>query len=494
MTSATRSSCEHFDVLIVGAGISGIGAAWHLQTQSPGTRYLVLEFKPTFGGTWVTHTYPGIRSDSDLYTFGYRFKPWSGAPIATADKILKYMGEVVNDNALAPHIRYGHAIVNASWSSTQRCWTLTVRRDDTGETLHITAGFLWMCQGYYDHTKGYTPQWPSMDDFKGHIVHPQTWPKDLDYAGKRVVVIGSGATAATLLPAMADTCEHITMLQRSPTYFHTARNINELADMLRQLEIPEAWVHEIARRKILFEQTQFQARARAEPDAVKQDLLNNVRSFLGDKVDVDKHFAPRYRPWQQRLAFIPDGDLFKAIAKGKASVVTDEIESFTPTGLRLKSGEELPADIVVTATGFNLSALGNIAFDIDGKPLAFGDTVAWRGAMFTGVPNMVWVFGYFRWSWTLRVDIMGDFVCRLLAHMKARGSSVVTAQLRAQDKDMELKPWIAPDNFNPGYLTRGVHLLPKQGMNEPWQHDQDYMRDVKELPTADLDDGSLQFK
>ena len=490
----TATAVEHFEVLIVGAGISGVGAAWHLQTQCPGTTYAVLESKPTFGGTWVTHTYPGIRSDSDLYTFGYRFKPWTGEPIASANEILKYMGEVIQDNALTPHIRYGHGIVSASWSSKNRRWTLQVRRQSDGQDIQISAGFLWMCQGYYDHKKGYTPEWPGMQEFQGRIVHPQNWPHDLEYAGKRVVVIGSGATAATLLPAMAEHCAHIIMLQRSPTYFRTARNTMELADTLRQLQIPEEWTHEIVRRKILFDQTQFQVRALAEPDAVKRDLLNNVRSFLGENFDVDKHFSPSYRPWQQRLALIPDGDLFQAIAKGQASVVTDDIDRFTPAGIRLKSGAELPADIVVTATGFNLSALGGIAFSIDGKPLDFSGTVSYRGAMFTGVPNMVWVFGYFRWSWTLRVGVLGDFVSRLLKHMKTRGSTVVMPALRPQDLDMPLKAWIEPDNFNPGYLARGVHLLPKQGTQEPWRHDQDYNKDLRELPLADLEDGALQFK
>lgn len=485
---------EHFDILIAGAGISGIGAAWHLKNHAPGKSFLVLESKPSFGGTWITHKYPGIRSDSDLYTFGYRFKPWTGAPIATAGEILKYMGEVIEDSGLASQIRYGHTITHASWSAQNQRWTLTARRADTGETATITAGFLWMCQGYYDHQSGYTPEWPGMDSYKGRVVHPQHWPNDLDYAGKRVVVIGSGATAATLLPAMAESTEHITMLQRSPTYFRTARNVNELADMLRQLEIPDQWTHEIVRRKILLDQTQFQVRALEEPDAVKRDLLNNVRSFLGGKVDVDKHFSPHYRPWQQRVAFIPDGDLFTAISRGKASVVTDDIERFTAGGILLKSGEQLDADIVVTATGFNLCPLGNINFTINGKPLEFGETVAYRGAMFTGVPNLVWVFGYFRWSWTLRVDILADFVCRLFDHMKVKGSSVVTPVLRPQDKQMALKPWISPDNFNPGYLARGVHLFPKQGENEPWRHDQDFIRDARELPVADLDDGALLFE
>ncbi len=485
---------EHLDVVIVGAGISGVGAAYHLSTQMPGTRFVALEAKPTFGGTWVTHRYPGIRSDSDLYTFGYRFKPWTSAPIATADEILRYMGEVIDENHLAPHIRYQHRIVSAAWRSADKRWHLQVQREDTGELLAITCGFLWMCQGYYQHAQGYTPDWPGMASYQGRIVHPQDWPHDLDYRGKLVVVIGSGATAATLIPAMADECEHITMLQRSPTYFRTARNVNELADMLRQLEVPEEWTHEIVRRKVLFEQGAFAARARREPDAVKEELVGNVRNILGDKVDVDKHFSPRYRPWQQRLAFIPDADLFQAVNRGKASVVTDEIECFTPTGLRLKSGATLDADIIITATGFKLSALGDIPFSIDGQALDFGQTVTYRGAMFTGVPNLLWIFGYLRWSWTLRVDLMGDFVCRLLQHMQATGAQVVTPQLRPADAAMPLRPWVEPDNFNPGYLARGMHLLPRQGDAEPWQNTQDYELERKQIPQARLDDGALRFE
>jgi len=489
---------EHFDVIIVGAGISGVGAAYHLKTQCPGKTFVALESKPTFGGTWVTHRYPGIRSDSELYTFGYRFKPWTSAPIATATEILKYMGEVVSENALGPHIRYQHRITSAAWSSAEQRWHLQVQRVDTGELLAMSCGFLWMCQGYYRHNEGYTPDWPGMAAFQGRVVHPQTWPDKLDLRGKRVVVIGSGATAATLVPAIADEVASsggtLTLLQRSPTYFITGRNINELADTLRQLEVPETWTHEIVRRKALFDQAAFAQRTQTEPDAVKRDLLANVRAFVGDKVDVDKHFTPRYRPWQQRVAFIPDGDLFKAFAQGKAGVVTDEIECFTPVGIRLKSGDELAADIIITATGFNLSALGDIPFSIDGQPLDFGSTVTYRGAMFTGVPNLLWVFGYLRSSWTLRVDLLGDFVCRLLQHMDARGAKVVTPQLRPEDQGMALKPWVDPDNFNPGYLQRGMHQLPRQGSTAPWLHDQNYMRERVELPAANLDDGTLRFQ
>ncbi|KPK03953.1 MAG: FAD-containing monooxygenase EthA [Betaproteobacteria bacterium SG8_39] len=484
---------EHFDVLIVGAGISGVGGAYHLTKQCPGKRFVVLESQASFGGTWITHRFPGIRSDSDLYTFGYRFKPWSGKPIATAAEILKYMGEVIEENDLARHIRYRHRISAARWSSADRRWTIEATRTDSGEALRFTARFLWMCQGYYRHSEGYTPQWPGMARFRGPIVHPQTWPEDLELSGKRVVVIGSGATAATLVPAIAGKCAHVTMLQRSPTFFITGRNANELADMLRELALPEEWVHEIVRRKILKDQATFTRRAVEEPEKVKDELLAGVRKYLGEDFDIDKHFTPRYRPWRQRIAFIPDGDLFQGIRDGKASVVTDEIESFTETGIRLKSGDALDADVVVTATGFNLNVLGDIAFSIDGAPLAFADSVAWRGTLFTGVPNMAWVFGYFRASWTLRADLIADFVCRLLEHMEARGATVVTPRLRAQDKDMTLLPWVDPENFNPGYLLRGVDRLPKQGDRMPWRHTQDYWSEKDELPVADLEDGTLVY-
>ncbi|MCL4240956.1 MAG: NAD(P)/FAD-dependent oxidoreductase [Dehalococcoidia bacterium] len=478
---------EHFDVLVVGAGISGVGAAYHLTHQRPGTSFVVLEALESFGGTWWTHKYPGIRSDSDLYTFGYRFKPWTGTPIATAEEILKYMGEVISENDLGRHIRYKHRIESATWSSEDNRWTIEATRTDTGETCRFTANFLWMCQGYYRHSEGYTPEWPGMDRYTGQIVHPQSWPQDLDYTGKNVVVIGSGATAATLIPAIANECGHVTMLQRSPTYFIPGRNANDLADTLRELQVDEAWIHEIVRRKILFDQAKFTQRSFEEPEAVKRELLGMVRAYLGPDYDVETHFTPRYRPWRQRIAFVPDGDIFQGIRAGKASVVTDEIESFTERGILLKSGEELQADIVVTATGFNMNVLGDINFAIDGTPLVFSDTVTYRGMMFTGVPNLLWVFGYFRASWTLRADLLADFVCRLLAHMEKRSAKRVDVALRPEDRDMELLPWIDPENFNPGYLMRAMDLLPKRGTKPEWQHSQDYWREKDELPAIDLD-------
>jgi len=481
------SKTEHFDVLIVGAGISGVGGAYHLTKQCPGTKFAVLEALDSFGGTWLAHRYPGIRSDSDLYTFGYRFKPWVGPPIATAAEILTYMDEVIEENDLGRHIRYGHKITSARWSSQESLWTIEATRNDTGETVRFTANFLWMCQGYYRQLDGYTPEWEGMETFKGQIVHPQTWPEDLAYKGKNVLVIGSGATAATLVPAIAGDCAHVTLLQRSPTYFIPGRNENELANTLRELDIQEDWIHEIVRRKVLHDQALFTRRAIEEPEAVKEELLAGVRAFLGPDFDVEKHFTPSYRPWRQRIAFVPDGDIFQGIASGKATVVTDEIDRFTEKGILLKSGQELEADIIITATGFKLNVLGDIDFTVDGKPLDFSKTVTYRGMMFTGVPNMVWVFGYFRASWTLRADLIGDFVCRLLNHMKKKGAKRVSVALRPEDKDMPLLPWMDPENFNPGYLMRGMHLLPKRGDKPEWQHSQDYWLEKDQLPAIDLD-------
>jgi cation diffusion facilitator CzcD-associated flavoprotein CzcO len=485
---------EHFDVLIVGAGISGVGAAYHLTQQCPEKSFVVLEGLESFGGTWQMHRYPGIRSDSDLYTFGYRFKPWTGPPIATAEEILTYMGEVIDENDLGRHIRYQHTINSASWSSEDNLWTLDAVRKDTGEAQRFTANFLWMCQGYYRHATGYTPEWEGMEDFEGEIVHPQTWPEDLDYKDKHVLVIGSGATAATLVPAIAGECAHVTMLQRSPTYFIPGRNENELADQLRVLDVDETWIHEITRRKILHDQAAITQLSFEQPEDLTKVLVEGVRAYLGPDFDVEKHFTPKYRPWRQRIAFVPDGDIFKGLASGAASVVTDEIEHFTKKGILLKSGQELEADIIVTATGFNLSVLGDIAFAIDGEALDFSKAVTYRGMMFTGMPNMLWIFGYFRASWTLRVDLLGDFVCRLLNHMDKNGMKRVEAVLRPEDEDMPLLSWIDPENFNPGYLMRSMHLLPKRGDKPEWQHTQDYWTERNEIPAIDLDGAEFHYE
>ena len=351
-----------------------------------------------------------------------------------------------------------------------------------------------MCQGYYRHDKGYTPDWPGMDRFEGRIVHPQTWPDDLDLAGKRVIVIGSGATAATVVPNIANVCAHVTVLQRSPTFFVAKRNANELADTLRELDVDPVWIHEIVRRKLLHDQRVVAQLAVEAPELVRDELINAVTALLPEGYDVAKHFTPKYRPWQQRLAFVPDGDLFAAISDGEASIVTDEIDTFTETGILTVGGEHLDAEVIITATGFNLSVLGGITFTIDGRTLDVHDTVTYRGMMFTGVPNLLWVFGYFRASWTLRADLLGDFTCRLLRHMDALGARQVTPVLRSADAEMALDDWIDPEDFNPNYLMRDMHLMPRRGDTCEWQHTQDYWTEKDALPAVDLDDGCLIYR
>lgn len=489
------ATAEHFDVLIVGAGISGVGAAYYLNQHNTGTSYVILEAEPSFGGTWWTHRYPGIRSDSDLHTFGYSFKPWVGPPIATAEEILAYMGEVIEENGIGQHIRYRHKITNADWSYADSLWTVTAQNLDTGETRMFTCNFLYMCQGYYRHNQGYMPEWDGVEDYKGTLVHSEEWPEDgLDYEGKNVVVIGSGASAATIVPAMAGVAKHVTMLQRSPTYFRTGRNAIEIAEELRTLQMDEEIVHEVTRRKIMFEQAAFTEMCWRKPERVKKMMLDNIRELLGPDYDVDKHFTPSYRPWRQRIAFVPDADLFKGIADGHASVVTDEIDRFVENGILLKSGEVLEADMVVASTGFNMSIMGDIAFTIDEKPLDWHDTVTYRGTMFTGVPNLAWVFGYFRASWTLRSELVAALVSRMLNHMRAKGASSVEVALREQDKDMEIQDWWDPEDFNPAYLERAVPFLPRRGTTRDWQHTQDYWREKDEFPAIDLEGEEFVYR
>ncbi len=484
---------EHFDILIVGAGISGIGAAHHLKDQCPDKSFVILEEKATHGGTWETHKYPGIRSDSDLYTFGYRFKPWSGHPIAEGGAIMDYMAEVIEDDQTTSHIRYRHKVTKAAWVSGDRRWHIDAVELETGAPVKFTASFLWMCQGYYDHKNPYTPEWKGMADFKGEIVHPQLWPEDIDYKNKRVVVIGSGATAATLIPNMADECEYITMLQRSPTYFWSGENRNELADRLRALEVPEEWVHEIVRREMLAIAQLIQDLSFTAPDMLKDELLNGVTEKVGDEELVKKHFMPRYRPWQQRLAFVPDGDLFEKVKEGKVSIVTDQIEKFTEGGILTQGSEELKADMIITATGFNLLAFGGIPFEVDGEAVDFGKKVTHRGLMLEGVPNMVYVFGYLRSSWTLRVDLICDYVCRLLKHMDAKDAAAVTPTRQDADAQMEIRPWVTEDDFNSGYLKRGIDKMPKQGDRAPWIFNTNYYTERDEMPAFDLDDPTMVY-
>jgi cation diffusion facilitator CzcD-associated flavoprotein CzcO len=483
----------HVDVLLVGAGVSGIGAACHLRDQLSELSFLVLDAQDTRGGTWWTHRYPGVRSDSDLFTYGYRFKPWRGPSIAAAGEILSYLDEVIDEFGLEKYMRYQHRVTAATWDTVDNRWTVDVIRLDTGEQLRFTTGFLWMCPGYYNHAQPYQPRWEGMDRFEGLIVHPQAWPEDLDTANKKIVVIGSGATAATICPAIAETAEHVIMLQRSPTYFFAAPSVSELAVTLRDLDIPDEWTHEILRRQYIALTHQLSRMSLETPDDLHTMLLESIRPLLPEGFDIDKHFNPRYRPWQQRIAIVPDGDFFKAISDGKLSIVTDTVETFTEHGIKVSRGEEIPADIVVTATGFNMTAFGDVAFTVDREPVDFTQHVTWRGVMISGVPNMAYVFGYFRHSWTLRVDLVCDLVVRLLSHMRDRGAAAVVPTLRPEELGMELRSWADPDNFNAGYVMRTQHLLFKQGDREPWVHLHEHHEECDTLPNVDLDDGTLAY-
>jgi cation diffusion facilitator CzcD-associated flavoprotein CzcO len=491
---ATDPTTEHFDILVIGAGISGIDAAYHLGKLRPGSSFAILESKPQIGGTWHTHTFPGIRSDSDLFTFGFSWKPWTGVPIATGEEILRYLEEAIDEEGIREKIRFGHQVETAEWSSDTQRWTLTVRRGADGAATTMTCGFLWMCAGYFRHSDGYTPDWKGMAEFRGEIVHPQNWPQHLDYGGKRVVVIGSGATAATLVPAIATEAAHVTMVQRSPTFYYPRPMMDDFNATLQALGLPDEWYHEIMRRKFLHDSRLTVQRSFTEPEALAAELIAAARAYLGEDYDMDTHFTPSYRPWRQRIAMVPDGDLFVAIREGRAEVLTDGIERFTKAGLRLSSGLELAADIIVTATGLNLNMFGDIVLAVDGQRVDPAQCVTHRGIMFTGLPNFATVFGYLRSSWTLRADLVSRYLCRMLDHMDAQGANSVTPTLRGEDRNMERRPWIDPDNFNAGYIMRSLKALPRQGDRQPWVMTQDYYRDQDDLPSADLDDGTLVFR
>jgi len=484
-------SIESFDVLIVGAGLSGIGAGVHLQAKCPGKRYVILEGREDMGGTWDLFQYPGIRSDSDMHTLGFNFKPWKD-PKAIADgpAILKYIHETAEENAIDRHIRFQHLVTRAEWSSEDAAWTVTAQRKDTGETVQFSANFLYMCAGYYSYREGYTPAFDGLDDFRGQLVHPQKWPDDLDYSGKRVVIVGSGATAMTLLPAMAQTAAHVTMLQRSPTYVVSRPARDWFANLLRSL-LPDKWAYAITRwRNVLLQQYVYR-RTRTTPEKVKQYLLDRVREELGPDYDVEKHFTPDYNPWDQRLCLVPDSDLFEVIRDGSASVETDTIDRFVENGIRLDSGKVLEADIIVTATGLNLVVQGEAEFSVDGKPVDFSQTLSYKGLMNSDVPNLAAAFGYINASWTLRADLISEFVCRLLNHMDATGTRQVTPRLREEDRNMPTRPWI--EDFSAGYMQRFMHRMPKQGDREPWINPQNYRRDRKMFRKGELEDGVLIF-
>ena len=479
------------DVLIIGAGLSGVDAAWHLQHYARETTYVILENRERIGGTWDLFRYPGVRSDSDMLTLGYGFRPWTHpSAIAPGDTIRDYITSTAQEAHIDDHIRFRHRVVRADWSSGTARWTVeAAKRDEEGnETIvHFTARFLFSCAGYYRYDAGYTPDFIGRERFRGTIVHPQQWPADLDYAGKRIVVIGSGATAVTLVPSLAKTAEHVTMLQRSPTYYISRPRRDRFANFLRKV-LPLRWAHAISRGLNIFLQRIFYARARSRPERIKRALLRHVSQLLGPGHDIETHFTPKYNPWDQRVCLVPDADLFIAIREGRASVVTDHIETFTEGGIRLQCGVELPADIIVTATGLQLEVLGGIQVTVDDQAVDFGKTFIYRGAMYTGVPNLASVFGYTNASWTLRADLTCEWVCRLLNYMGENNVDIVVPKVL--DPDMQPQPLL---DFSSGYVTRALAMLPKQGPHFPFRQRQNYYADRKDMRNTPVDDGYLEF-
>jgi monooxygenase len=473
---------EHVEVLIVGAGLSGVGAACHLQERCPGKSYAILEARDTIGGTWDLFRYPGIRSDSDMFTLGYRFRPWRDEKsLADGSTILEYIRDTAREHRVEDKIRFGHRVLAAEWSSADARWTVRAERAG-GETVELTCDFLYGCTGYYRYDEGYSPDFPGSERFRGEIVHPQHWPENLDYAGKRIVVIGSGATALTLVPAMAERAAHVTMLQRSPAYVISLPARDPFANAVRRL-LPEKPAYTVARWKnVLMAMVSFKL-ARRAPQLVRRIVRATVAHQLPDGYDVDRHFNPTYDSWDQRLGLVPGGDLFKAISSGSASIVTDTIETFTETGMRLASGEELEADVIVTATGLNLLVLGGMSIAVDGEDVDMAETVAYKGMMFSGIPNMAMALGYTNASWTLKCDLVAEYVCRLINHMDARGYRIATP--RAPEPTLPTEPFI---DLKSGYVLRSLDQLPKQGAEQPWRLHQNYARDIRLLRRGPVDD------
>ena len=480
---------EHFDVLVVGAGISGIGAGYHLQDKCPGRTYAIFEGRPQIGGTWDLFRYPGIRSDSDMYTLGYAFKPWTQAKaIADGPSILKYLNETAKEFGIDRHIRFRHRVTRAAWDSSKAVWTVDYTHGEDATPATATCSFLYMCTGYYNYGRGHRPEFPGEKDFKGQLVHPQFWPENLDYSGKKVVVIGSGATAMTLVPAMAAKAGHVTMLQRSPTYVVSRPAEDAFANGLRKY-LPKQLAYDLVRaRNVLFQMLFYNA-ALKNPEKTKATLLGMVKEQLPADYDVAKHFTPSYNPWTQRLCLVPDADLFTAIKSGKASVVTDHIERFTETGILLKSGETLEADIIVTATGLEMQVLSGAEFVVDGKVIEFDKTISYKSMMYSDIPNLASVFGYLNASWTLRADLTCEYVCRLLNHMDRNGLG--ECRPVNTDKDMKILPW---HNFGAGYFQRAMEKYPRQGDRGPWRVTQNYAADMMALRYDKLEDGVMQFR
>jgi len=482
---------DHVDVLIVGAGLSGIGAGYHLQHKCPNKSFVILEGRDCIGGTWDLFRYPGIRSDSDMFTLGYSFKPWLEAKaIADGSQILNYVRETATENGIDQKIRFNHRVKRASWSTPDARWTVEVERktgEGASELVHLTCNFLFMCSGYYKYEAGYAPEFAGSADFQGRIVHPQAWPEDLDYAGKRVVVIGSGATAVTLVPAMAKTAGHVTMLQRSPTYVVSRPAQDPVANKLRR-NLPSRLAYHLIRwRNVMWGMYFFQL-SRRKPARVKQLILGGVRIALGPDYDIATHFTPRYNPWDQRLCLVPDGDLFKAIKDNRASVVTSEIETFTKDGIRLKDGRELAADIIVTATGLILQVLGGLEVVVDGRKVDFAKTLNYKGMMYSDVPNLASAFGYTNASWTLKCDLTCEYVCRLINTMDRHGYK--QCMPHNEDPTIQEMPSL---NFSSGYVQRSVAKMPKQGSKRPWRLYQNYALDIVSLRYGKINDGVMRY-
>nr|WP_249159646.1 NAD(P)/FAD-dependent oxidoreductase [Bradyrhizobium tropiciagri] len=474
--------------MIVGAGLSGIGAGYHLQKNCPDRSYAILEGRDCIGGTWDLFRYPGIRSDSDMYTLGYSFRPWT-EPKAIADgpSILNYVRETAALYGIDKKIRFNHRVVSADWSTAESRWTVMVERGPEKTIERLTCNFLFMCSGYYKYEHGYTPDFPGIADFAGRVVHPQKWTDDIDYTAKKVVVIGSGATAVTLVPEMAKTAAHVTMLQRSPTYVVARPDKDKIADWLRA-RLPAKLAYGITRWKNVLFGMYFYRLCKRSPERVKKLILGGVRHALGPDYDIATHFTPRYNPWDQRLCLVPNGDLFESLRSGKSSVVTDQIETFTPAGIKLKSGNTLDADVVVTATGLDLQVLGGLAFKVDGAPVDLSKSMNYKGLMCSGVPNLAAAFGYTNASWTLKCDLSCEYVCRLLNYMKASGYAQVTP--RRNDPDVTEMPWV---DFSSGYIQRAVDKFPKQGSRRPWRLYQNYALDLMTLRYGSLADEALEF-
>jgi monooxygenase len=486
-TTHPQTQSDILDVLIVGAGLSGIGAARHLLKRCPGKRYAILEARDCIGGTWDLFRYPGVRSDSDMYTLGYDFKPWTQAKaIADGPAILRYIRQCAEEDGITPHIRFAHTARSAEWASRDGCWTVTAERSDSGERATLRARFLYMCSGYYSYAQGHRPEIAGESDYRGILVHPQFWPEDLNYAAKRVVVIGSGATAVTLVPELAKSAAHVTMLQRSPTYIVAQPSEDRLAHWLQGC-VPGRLAYALTRWKNVLVNILLYQLARRRPEQMKRRIIDMVREQLGPQFDVATHFTPRYKPWDQRMCIVPDGDLFHEIRRGRASVVTGTIERFTERGLKLDSGAELPADIVVMATGLKLNVLGDVALCIDGRPCDLGRSMAYKGMMLSDVPNLAMTFGYTNASWTLKADLTAGFVCRLLRYMDRHGYAVAVPR---RDLGVQPQPFLS---FSSGYVQRAIAMLPKQGSRRPWRVHQNYLLDLLTIRYGRLADGVMQF-